>query len=87
MNLKEPLTLPILFNPESTGQLKSLGIDVENKLEGLERRPVTFYTIDHIHPYFNEEGVEMTCIVSGGQEYICNDKVGVINREIINRMR
>lgn len=54
------------YTPELLGLVK---LDVEVTLDELELNPMTFYNIDGISPYIENE-IEYTIIFSSGREFI-----------------
>jgi len=79
-----PLTLPILWNNEEQTEMLKLGIEPDSPPD---YRKITFYTIDHIYEADSTSlKRKCTAIVSGGQEYLCDDTVQNINLAIINKL-
>ena len=64
------IELQILWWDKPEVELNNLGIRPE--LNEKETRPFTFYSIDCIAPY-NEDDKEFCTIVSGGAEYIATE--------------
>lgn len=60
------LELPIVWNTEQSKALEELGIDTDD----YTLRKVTFFNIDAIHPYEEEDHAEHTMIIVGCEEYI-----------------
>ena len=63
-----PIEFQILFYEREQHELNRIGI--RPPIQEANTRPITFYSIDHIFPYFEDDDTEMTTIVSGGIEYI-----------------
>lgn len=68
-NINLPVELPIYFNTDDTSALESLGI--EPNIRNCELKSVTFFTIDAIAPYKEDDGFEYSIIYSGGTEFAC----------------
>jgi hypothetical protein len=83
MNLKQPITLPILWNGEANTKLIELGLE---PTESPEIRKITFYTIDHVYASKSYYSENCTTIVSSGIEYMCDEKVGVINMALLDKI-
>jgi len=67
-----PLELNVLFydNDENDSKLKELGLDTEEKFV-IEK--MTFYFINSIAPYLEDEGKNWTSIYSSGTDFVCTD--------------
>lgn len=86
MNLKHPLTLPILWNSAEMATLVELGLPVEGEPH---LKLVTFYSIEFVYPTTIGEELDSapaTAIRSGGVEFLCPDVVGVVNSAIKDRL-
>lgn len=84
MNLKSPLTLPILWNTDKAQELKELGLPCS---EEPEIKKITFYTIDHVYTtVYGEDKKSATMICSAGYEFLCPDNLGVINSAILDKI-
>lgn len=66
-----PIKLDIYHHTDSTSTLKDIGVDY--KIEDCEIRPVIFYHINAISPFF-DGGKEYCSVHSNGSEYIANAK-------------
>jgi hypothetical protein len=75
------IELPIFHHSETSETLKNCGVNY--LLEQCEVRPVTFFTMNAISPYY-ENREEYSCIHSNGSEYICSLKKAKV-LEIINK--
>jgi hypothetical protein len=67
--MRAKIKLPIFFNTEETYQKEELGI--ETSLEEAELKHTTFYSIDVITPYIENDN-EYCKIYAGGSEFICS---------------
>lgn len=65
-----PIELNILWIPQDKLDLLKLGIGSETEADA-EIQPITFFRIDNIQPYDNDNG-SFTVVVSGGQEYVAD---------------
>ena len=68
-----PLELNVLFydNDEDDAKLQGLGLETEvNVVEG----KMTFYSINGIARYLEDENNDYTSIYSNGTDFICTDK-------------
>lgn len=64
----KPLELDILFHNESTEVQNSIGIDYS--LQDCDIRKVTFFHIDAVTPYI-DNNIEYSSIFSSGQVFTC----------------
>lgn len=75
--------LPISFyTPE---QIQARKIDIEVKVDSCEFEIMTFFTIDAIAP-FHEDDREYTSIFSGSKEFICPLPIEDVRKHIINTL-
>ena len=81
----QPILLPILHHSDNTATFKEMGIDYS--LDECETRDMTFYHINAISPYY-ENDKEYTNIHTNGSEYICTllikDVKNIIKNSITN---
>ena len=68
-NSMKEIELPIFHYTEKTDTLKKLGLDY--KLSDCEIRYMTFYNINAVSPYLDEDK-EYCSIHSNGSEFICS---------------
>lgn len=67
--MREPIEFEVLFWEKEQNQLNNLGIRPD--INEVSTRPMTFYNIDNIFPYYEDsEATERCCICCGGEEYI-----------------
>lgn len=67
MDLRQPLTLHILYNDASVVQLKEMGI--EPKITDCSAEPVTFLSIDCFTTVEYEDGMTRCTIYSSGMTF------------------
>lgn len=79
--LKDSLTLPVLWNTESSMELQNLGIETDEHII----KKITFYSIDHVYEY-EYKGNTYTKVCSGGVEFIVQDNINTINHAIISKL-
>lgn len=63
----KPIEFECFFWSEEQSELNKIGI--RPPIRECGKRPITFYSISHIKPYF-EDDKEFSCICSGHEEYI-----------------
>lgn len=66
----KPLELDILWMDANQVELKGLGIEIDETVDNGMRKMTTFY---HVEGIFSTEkyGIDCTCIMVSGEEYIC----------------
>jgi hypothetical protein len=75
------IELPILFHTENTAL--STKLEMECRLSDYETRNMTFYRIDGVSPYIDEEDKTEYCNIHvNGAEYICNSTYAQVKRMI-----
>lgn len=62
------LKLPIYHHTDGTRALKGLGLDYQ--IEDCDIRPITFYHINAVSPYF-DNGKEYSSVHTNDSEYTC----------------
>lgn len=63
-----PITIPIYHHTKDTESLKSLGIGYS--IQDCEKRNITFYNINAVATYIDDEGIEYANIHTDGSQYI-----------------
>lgn len=75
----KPIEFEVLFWEREQNALNDLGI--RPNIKEADTRPVTFYRIDAISPYYeDDDSTEMCCIYSGNEEYIVNKKYNTVKQ-------
>jgi len=77
----EPIEFNCLYWNDGQAQLNDLG--VRPSIEDCEERPITFFQINHIKPYFEDEH-SFTSIHSGNEEYIVKLDYKTVKELILN---
>lgn len=75
------LKLEIFFNTEETSTLRNVGVDYT--LRHCTKREMTFYNVNAISPYVDDDGEEYCTIHANGDEFIANASYGVVSNLII----
>lgn len=80
----KPIELEILFFDKDEAQLDNIGIRPD--INEIGTRSITFYNIDCIHPYY-ENDKNMSCVVCSGQEFICDMDYGELKNILLKHQQ
>jgi hypothetical protein len=77
-----PVTLPIFHHTDTTAQMKEL--DIDYRIGDCEVKNGTFYIINAVFPFIDDDGSEYAEVVSGENTYIVNMTADQTNQMILN---
>lgn len=68
----KPIELPVFFHTDETASM--IKLDIDCKISDNEIRPVTFYNIESISPYYDslEDGMEYCKVYTASDYFIAN---------------
>lgn len=84
MFIKNGIDIECVFLTEQEMELSKIGVET-TLADSTDFRPVTFYTIDALYPFY-EDGIEYTCLWSGGTSYVIKKKVNQV-KELIKQYK
>lgn len=74
------IEIEVLYHTDSTRQFDDLGLSYD--VEDLEKRKMTFYSIDAIAPNYWDEDNEFCNVFVGGEKWICPMKYSELKKKI-----
>lgn len=78
------IELPCSYYPKDVMAQRDAGIDKEPLIADCEVRTATFYHIDFVDSFTDDDGKEYSMIHSNGETLICILKPEVVNKLIIS---
>jgi len=78
------IELPCSYYPKDVLAQIEAGIEKNMLIAECEVRPVTFYHIEYVDSFVDDDGKEYSVIHSNGESVICMLKADVVNKMIIS---